>query len=80
MKTEYVSLNFFIIVIVSILYYIGGRQSADIVNWLKKKTGPACVTLDSVDAAKAMIEKDEVVVIGFFKVINSLKNYSMPSS
>ncbi|CAC5402333.1 PDIA1 [Mytilus coruscus] len=51
--------------------YSGGRQSADIVNWLKKKTGPACVTLDSVDAAKAMIEKDEVVVLGFFKDLKS---------
>jgi len=48
--------------------FVGGRQAPDIVNWLKKKTGPPCVTIDTVDAAKAMIEKDEVVVIGFFKV------------
>ena len=46
----------------------GGRQSADIVNWLKKKTGPPCLALESVDDAKKMVEKDEVVVIGFFKV------------
>ncbi|XP_062607609.1 protein disulfide-isomerase-like [Saccostrea cucullata] len=51
--------------------YGGGRQAADIVNWLKKKTGPPCTTLDSVDAAKKFIEKDEVVVIGFFKDVTS---------
>lgn len=51
--------------------YSGGRQAPDIVNWLKKKTGPPCVTIDTVDAAKAMIEKDEVVVIGFFKDVKS---------
>lgn len=37
-------------------------------NWLKKKTGPPAVTLESVDQATAMIEKDDVVVIGYFKV------------
>jgi protein disulfide-isomerase A1 len=47
--------------------YQGGRQAADIVNWLRKKTGPPAVNLDSVDAAKAFIERDEVVVVGFFK-------------
>ena len=48
--------------------YQGGRQSADIVNWLKKKTGPPAVALNDVEAAKTLIEKDDVVVIGFFKV------------
>lgn len=47
--------------------YGGGRQGPDIVNWLKKKTGPPAVEVTEVDAAKAMIEKDEVVVFGFFK-------------
>ncbi|XP_061175236.1 protein disulfide-isomerase-like isoform X2 [Saccostrea echinata] len=51
--------------------YGGGRQAADIVNWLKKKTGPPCTTLDSVDDAKKFIEKDEVVVMGFFKDVTS---------
>ena len=48
--------------------YAGGRQAPDIVNWLKKKTGPPAADLETVDAAKAAIEKNEVVVIGFFKV------------
>jgi protein disulfide-isomerase A1 len=47
--------------------YSAGRQAADIVNWLKKKTGPPAVDVTTVDAAKAMIEKDNVVVMGFFK-------------
>ncbi|XP_033747481.1 protein disulfide-isomerase-like [Pecten maximus] len=57
--------------------YNGGRQSPEIVNWLKKKTGPPCTTLDDVDAAKKFAESDEVVVIGFFKDLESddAKNY-----
>lgn len=47
--------------------YQGGRQATDIVNWLNKKTGPAAKQLDSADDSKAFIEKDEVVVVGFFK-------------
>ena len=50
---------------------IGGRTSADIVNWLKKKTGPPAANLESVDAAKAAIDKAEVYVLGFFKVCKS---------
>lgn len=51
--------------------YNGGRQSPEIVNWLKKKTGPPCTTLDDVDAAKKFAESDEVVVIGFFMDVDS---------
>lgn len=52
-----------------LLHYIAaGRTAADIVTWLKKKTGPPATTLDNVDSAKKQIEKEEVYVIGFFKV------------
>ncbi|KAK7113651.1 protein disulfide-isomerase-like [Littorina saxatilis] len=47
--------------------YAAGRQAADIVNWLKKKTGPPAQELKSTDDAKAFVEKEDVVVIGFFK-------------
>ncbi|XP_052762854.1 protein disulfide-isomerase-like [Mya arenaria] len=47
--------------------YNAGRTGADIANWLKKKTGPAAVTLGKVEEANKMIEKDDVVIIGFFK-------------
>nr|ADZ76593.1 protein disulfide isomerase [Conus betulinus] len=47
--------------------YNGGRQAVDIVNWLKKKTGPPAKELKEKDEVKSFVEKDEVVVIGFFK-------------
>jgi len=47
--------------------YTGGRQSGDIVNWLKKKTGPAATDLLDIKAFNNFKEKEDVVVIGFFK-------------
>jgi len=47
--------------------YGGGRNAPEIVNWLKKKTGPPALALESVDDAKAFIDKADVVVVGFFK-------------
>jgi len=51
--------------------YGGGRQSPDIINWLKKKTGPPAATIETVDATKAAVAKDEVYVMGFFKDVES---------
>lgn len=45
----------------------GGRTGKEIVAWLSKRTGPAADSLDTVEAAKAFTEKDDVVVIGFFE-------------
>lgn len=45
-----------------------GREAADIVNWLKKRTGPAAATLADDAAVAALIESSEVAVIGFIKV------------
>ncbi|XP_067672300.1 protein disulfide-isomerase-like isoform X1 [Haliotis asinina] len=47
--------------------YAGGRTASDIVNWLKKKTGPPATPLASVDDSKTFIEASEVAVVGFFK-------------
>lgn len=46
---------------------VGGRTSDDIVNWLKKKTGPPAKELATVEAAKEFVEASNVAVIGFFK-------------
>ena len=46
----------------------GGRQADDIVNWLKKKTGPPTTDITDVNTAQNFIGKN-VAVIGFFKVI-----------
>ncbi|KAL8565553.1 hypothetical protein ACOMHN_049529 [Nucella lapillus] len=47
--------------------YGGGRQANEIVAWLKKKTGPPAHELKSKDEAKYLVEKEDVVVMGFFK-------------
>ncbi|XP_061686468.1 protein disulfide-isomerase [Syngnathoides biaculeatus] len=52
--------------------YSAGRQADDFINWLKKRTGPAVSTLDDVTAAQSFIEPHEVVVIGFFKDVESV--------
>ena len=47
--------------------YSGGRTAKDIVAWLKKKTGPPAIDLQTVEAAKSFVEGKEVAVLGFFK-------------
>lgn len=47
--------------------YSAGRTSSEIVSWLKKKTGPPATVLASISDAKALIDKEEVVVVGFFQ-------------
>ncbi|KAA0713137.1 Protein disulfide-isomerase [Triplophysa tibetana] len=51
--------------------YSAGRQADDIVNWLKKRTGPAASTLSDVAQAESLIADNEVAVIGFFKDVDS---------
>ncbi|XP_043486620.1 protein disulfide-isomerase [Polistes fuscatus] len=51
--------------------YNGGRLADDIVNWVLKKTGPAAKDLTSVEKAKAFIDEHEVVIVGFFKDLES---------
>jgi protein disulfide-isomerase A1 len=47
--------------------YGGGRTGPEIVAWLNKKSGPSAVTVDTVEAAKVAIAKQDVTVFGFFK-------------
>merc|ERR1712168_1246997 len=47
--------------------YSGGRTAAEIINWLKKKTGPPAVTLSDVEGAKAFTEGKDVAIVGLFK-------------
>lgn len=53
---------------------LAGREADDILNWLKKRTGPAATTLADVAAAEELVEANEVAVIGFFKVFFSFIN------
>ncbi|XP_015793077.1 protein disulfide-isomerase isoform X1 [Tetranychus urticae] len=47
--------------------YNGGRTADDLLKWVKKKTGPPAVTLESVEDANKLKESAEVAIIGFFK-------------
>lgn len=49
--------------------HLAGREADDIVNWLKKRTGPAATELKDVAAAESLVDSSEVAVIGFFKVV-----------
>uniref|UniRef100_A0A8C8ZJP2 protein disulfide-isomerase n=1 Tax=Prolemur simus TaxID=1328070 RepID=A0A8C8ZJP2_PROSS len=51
--------------------YTAGREADDIVNWLKKRTGPAATILSDGAAAESFVESSEVAVIGFFKDVES---------
>lgn len=46
--------------------YTGGRQADDIIGWLKKKTGPPAVEVESAAQAKELIDANKVIVFGFF--------------
>lgn len=47
--------------------YKGGRTAPEIVNWLKKRVGSPAPSLNDVQAVKELTEKNDVVVVGFFK-------------
>jgi len=51
--------------------YSGGRQAADIVAWVKKKSGPPAKTLTTADEIKEFIKSAPVAVAGFFKDLES---------
>lgn len=50
------------------LDYTAGRLSTDIITWIKKKTGPPALKVETVEQAKSIINGNDVVVFGFFKV------------
>ncbi|VEL13743.1 unnamed protein product, partial [Protopolystoma xenopodis] len=51
--------------------YNGGRDAAGIVQWLVKKTGPPLTVLETSDAASSFVDQSNVVLVAFFKDINS---------
>uniref|UniRef100_A0A8C3BS59 protein disulfide-isomerase n=1 Tax=Cairina moschata TaxID=8855 RepID=A0A8C3BS59_CAIMO len=52
----------------------GVRQASAFITWVKRRTGPSTVLINSTDQAEAMINADNLAVIGFFK---ELRNNSM---
>jgi len=55
------------------LEFTGGRTAEEIIQWLKKKSGPASTTVSTVDELKKLQADSEVVVIGLFKDLNGEK-------
>ncbi|XP_046807923.1 protein disulfide-isomerase [Lucilia cuprina] len=51
--------------------YTGGRQAADIVSWVNKKTGPPAKDLPTVEEAEKFLKDNEIAIIGFFKDLES---------
>ena len=51
--------------------YEGGRTGEEIVNWLKKKSGPPATSLNTVDDLANLKKTADVVVVGLFKDLDS---------
>jgi len=51
--------------------YSGGRTADEIVAWVTKKSGPAAVTLTSVNELTKLQEDNQVAVVGLFKNLES---------
>lgn len=51
----------------------GGRQADDIINWLKKKTGPPALEVTSAEQAKELMAANNVIIVGFFSDQSSAK-------
>jgi len=51
------------------LEFTAGRMAEDFVAWVRKKTEPQATEIGSVDAAMEIIDNNEIVVFGFFKVL-----------
>jgi len=55
------------------LEYTGGRTAEEIIQWLKKKSGPPATTVSTVDELKKLQADNEVLVVGLFKDVNGEK-------
>eukprot|EP00043_Microstomoeca_roanoka_P020815 m.254116 g.254116 ORF g.254116 m.254116 type:complete len:531 (+) comp17707_c0_seq1:3-1595(+) len=53
--------------------YSGGRTADEIVAWVTKKSGPAAVDVDDIDAAEALTRDNDVVFFGFFTSKDSVE-------
>ncbi|NXX46572.1 PDILT protein, partial [Tricholaema leucomelas] len=49
----------------------GVRQASAFITWVKRRTGPSTVSINSTDEAEALINADDLAVIGFFKELHN---------
>jgi len=59
------------------LEFTAGRMAEDFLEWLRKKTEPQATEVNTVDVAKEVIDNNEIVVFGFFKVNVNLLFFSV---
>ncbi|NXB11062.1 PDILT protein, partial [Cnemophilus loriae] len=52
----------------------GVRKASTFITWVKRRTGPSTVLINSTDQAEAIIKADDLAVIGFFRVIMNFTN------
>lgn len=51
------------------LDYTGGRQTKEIIQWIKKKVAPAVTVLNTLSEVQKVVDKEDVAVIAFAEVI-----------
>ncbi|XP_063270563.1 protein disulfide-isomerase-like protein of the testis [Prinia subflava] len=49
----------------------GVRKASTFVTWVKRRTGPSTVLINSTDQAEAIIKADDLAVIGFFRELHN---------
>ncbi|NXM73306.1 PDILT protein, partial [Serilophus lunatus] len=49
----------------------GVRQASAFITWVKRRTGPSAVLINSTDQAEAIIKADDLAVIGFFRELHN---------
>ncbi|KFU93847.1 Protein disulfide-isomerase-like of the testis, partial [Chaetura pelagica] len=48
----------------------GVRQASAFITWVKRRTGPSTILINSIEQAEAIIHADDLAVIGFFKELD----------
>jgi len=51
--------------------YGGGRTASEIVGWIKKKTGPSAVNVNSAEDLAKLKDGNDVVVVGHFSTVSN---------
>ncbi|XP_056359034.1 protein disulfide-isomerase-like protein of the testis [Oenanthe melanoleuca] len=49
----------------------GVRKASTFITWVKRRTGPSTVLINSTDQAETIIKADDLAVIGFFRELHS---------
>ncbi|OBS74383.1 hypothetical protein A6R68_15089 [Neotoma lepida] len=47
--------------------YVGPKKAEDIAEWLRRRVGPSATRLEDEESVQALIDKQDVVAIGFFQ-------------